>query len=153
MAIVQVWNYWSVTIDGQLYEFGSLSSPVAVPVAGGVIDPVVHSIANNTTVDSWVATSEEALSDFDFLFIVSDFDVFVELTVDQNAGVGKVVSTVQVKGTGVSGKYGVPLQLGSDTAKANYSEDFAGGSDDVIDRLRIRNESGSTAKVARVLVS
>ena len=74
-----------------------------------------------------------------------DFILKFELTIDKGAEVGTVVSTVELKAKKA-------LILNSDGAWANYTVDFAAGTLDVIDQIRIHNPSGS-ANVRAVLVT
>jgi len=146
MAVLKVWQRFEI-IDllGRKHEGGSSVEPETVIVDGTVKDEV-KTIGAAATWDFWVTGAEEPLTDFDLLFIESDLDgVMVELTTDKGAEVGTVVSTVELKA-------GKPLILNSDGSWANYTVDFAAGTLDVIDQIRIHNPAGS-ANVHAVLVT
>jgi len=139
MPQLRLYQFFEVVVDGERRKGGSLTAPSRITVSDPMLD-AVKSLATATTWDVWTTGSEEPITDFDFLWIESDQNVFLEITTDTGADVGTVVSTVEIKAD-------VPFTLASDTSKANYTADFAAGSNDVIDQLRIRNESGSTAHV------
>ena len=145
MPELRVYTRFETEIDGQVYQGGSNVVPKRITLAGSRFD-VTKSLATATTWDVWTTGAEEPLTDFDFLWVLSDQAVFIEYTTDTAADVGTVVSTQQVAAN-------VPFILASDTSKANYTADFAAGTDDVIDQLRIRNESGSTAAIRVVMFS
>lgn len=122
--------------EGNIIRGGDRINPVSVATVSGPYIDLHKALADSTTWDAWTGgDSDSALSAFDFLWIESDLDVFLELTVDQNAGVGREEIAFTLLA-------GVPFILGSNVGKANYTADFAAGSDDVIDRIRIRNENG-----------
>lgn len=120
-------------------EGGDRMNPVAIEIDGVYAD-LRKSLATSTTWDAWASDAEEPVTDFDFLWIESDQDVLVELTCDQNNGVGREEMVIEV----IADK---PWYLCSDDSHALYTADFAAGTADVIDRIRVRNVSGSTANV------
>lgn len=145
-ATLLLYQSFSVMLDGDKRVGGDRIMPVPIELEGESLD-LTKSLADDTTWDVWAgADDESALSDFEFLWVESDQDVFLELTVDQNAGVGREEIAITVKA-------GVPFVMGSSVAKALYTADFAAGTDDVVDRLRVRNESGSTATVRVFMAS
>lgn len=146
MATLNVWKSYELTIDGEQLIGGSRAAPVQVTVDGKRAE-LYRSLATATTWDVWDATdAEEALANFDYLFIESDQNVFVELTVDKGGEVGTVVFAIEIQAN-------KPFDLFADDAMANYTADFATGTEDVIERIRIRNNSGSTAGVRVLLVT
>ena len=96
------------------------------------------SIAQSTTGTLYDATTD--LSTFQFLLVVSDQDVYLELTADQNASYGTELITTKILA-------GIPFVLGTNAAYANYTVNFGGGTVDVIDRVRVRNLGATTANV------
>ena len=133
-------------LHGEDIHFGSTIKPVAIAIAGQA--DVKRLLIAVSTIDTLFDASSGPLGDFDFLLIATDRDVILEFTTDQNDGVGDEIYTMTLKGTGVTGEYGVPLILGSDVSKANYTVNFAAGTDDVIDRIRCKNEDATnTANV------
>lgn len=145
MATLSVWQAYELTVDGEQIKGGSRTAPVTITVDGKRLE-AYKSQSTATTWDVWTTGAEEPLTDFDFLFVESDQNVFLELTVDQNNGTGREEIAIEIQANR-------PFMLCSDDAKANYTTDFAAGSDDVIDMVRIRNESGSTAAVRVVLIT
>lgn len=99
---------------------------------------------SGTTWDAWGHTSEDPISDFDFLFIVSDLSgVLVELTCDKGGENGAVPFVLGLIA-------GFPLMLGSNVSRALHTADFQSGVADVIDRVRIHNPSTTTSANVRV---
>jgi len=149
MAVLKIWQRFEI-IDllGVEHKGGSSVTPQTVSVTGTVKDET-KAIGTTTTWDFWLTGAEEPLADFELLWIETDLDgVLVELTTDQNAGVGKVVYTIEIY-------KGFPFKLvGGDGSHANYTADFATGTLDVIDQIRIRNpDASNTANVRAVLVT
>lgn len=149
MPNVQVYNYFSVIIDGEKIEGGSLERPVNISVAGEVHQQV-FSVEVSSSQEIW-DSRDGTIGNFDFLFIQADRDVVLQLTVDVGGQVGKVNSTITVKGTGTANKYGPALVLGADDAYASdYTEDFAAGTLDVIDRLVVKNNDSTNAAKVKI---
>lgn len=144
-ATLRVWKAFEVVINGHVVAGGSRSKPVEITVAGSVLDDT-KSMADSTTWTAWTTGSGVALTDFDYLYIESDQDVWLELTADVGAEVGTVVFAKQIKAN-------EPFDLLHDDAYANYTANFGSGTADVVDRVRIRNISGNTANVRVVLVT
>lgn len=143
MATLRVWNAFEVVIDGRSIAGGSRSNPQEVSVGEPYID-TPKTVAFGTTWDAWGFTTEQPISTFDFLWIESSLDgVLVELTTDANNGVGDELFVVELKAD-------KPFLLFTDTGRANYTADFAAGSADVIDRIRIHNPSADTDAVVRL---
>ena len=100
-------------------------------------------VAAEATWDAWGHTTEDAISDFDFLWIESDLSgVLVELTCDANNGVGRVQMPLCLIA-------GFPLILASKVSRAGHTADFAAGTADVIDMIRVLNPSVSTGANVR----
>lgn len=146
MATLRIIDYFEViNPDGETVRGGSRSAPIEIE-CDGLVSDVWKSLADATTWDAWAAGASEGLTDFDLLWIWADQDIRVELTVDANNGVGDELIAFLVEAE-------TPFRLIYDDALANYTSNFAAGTADVVDRVRIRNVSGSTAKVRRVLVT
>ena len=132
--------------DGRVVYGGSRSKYQELTVSDPCFDEE-KSLAVNTTWDAWGFTTEQPISDFDLLWIMSDKSgLYVELTTDANNGVGDEIYTVPLAAN-------IPLILSADDSYANYTADFAGGTADVIDRIRVRNPSGNSAGTAIVRVA
>ena len=142
MATLSLWARAEIRLDGEDITFGSMVRPVTrtlTQCARRVI-----TVAASTTVEIFDA-STDAVTDFDFLWLASDYDLRVEFTTDLAADVGTVISTMTLRGTASSNKYGFPLILGDDASFANHTANFATGTIDVIDRIRVKNESSTQA--------
>ena len=108
-----------------------------------------YSIADATTQNAWdpLAVDNEVVSDFDLLIVRSDQTVHLEEVVDDGGEVGKVVFSQPIVKD-------LPFMLGADDSYANPGADDAfSGTLDLIERLRIRNDSGSTAAVKIILAT
>ena len=146
MPILRVYKRFEVTVDGIRRDGGYPETPRRITIDGDVLDQT-RSLATATTWDVWVTSAENPLTDFKFLWIESyEQDVIVEITTDKDADVGTVISTITVSA-------GDTFALGDNQSYAGHTADFAAGTLDVIDQIRIRNVSGSTANVRVFMVS
>jgi hypothetical protein len=143
-VVLSVYKAMNLPIGGGVLDRGSRSAPIQITV-DGLHEELRKTLATATTWDVWSAGAN-VLADFDYLWIESDQDVSLELTCDVGGEVGTVVFAVIVKA-------GRPFDLLTDDAVALYTANFASGTTDVIDRLRIRNASGSTANIRVLLVT
>lgn len=121
--------------DGQAIPFGSPSTPVQITLGSGLTMKRDVSVAQNTTATLFNTTND--LSDFDFLVITATVDMYLELTTDLDNSVGDEVYTIPLLAN-------VPFILGRDDSYANYTANFAGGTLDVIQRIRVRNLGATT---------
>lgn len=140
MATLKVYNYWECDLNGVKYSDGSRAAPVEVTVTkrlGGDI-----TLADATTLDLW--SSADSLTDFDYFWLISDVDIRIELTVDRGAEVGLEEIALLIESN-------TPFQLFYDDALALYTSNFAAGTADVIDMIRLRNVSGGTATISWAL--
>lgn len=134
-------------VDGELIAGGSFESPTSISVTGEIHQQVFSVEANSTQL-----LYNNELSGFTFLWIQSDRDIILEFTTDVGNDVGDEVYTLELAGTGTANLYGVPFILGSDDSYANYTVNFAGGTLDVIDRIRCRNLDTSNAAKVKIVV-
>lgn len=146
MATLYYWQYMQMQKTGEEepVRFGSLQTAESITVDGLVLDQT-RDLATATTWTAWT-TGDGGLTDFDWIGIQSDYAVFVEFVCDTGAEVGTVVFAKEIQA-------GVPFSMHSDDAYANYTANFASGTEDVIDKIRIRNVSGSTARVRVVTIT
>jgi hypothetical protein len=134
------------TISGSPIRFGSSTVPDTITLSADNHVEKTQTIGNNTTWVAWDATgTTEPLTTFLVCVIETTVDMLLELTCDANNGVGDELLVLKLKG-------GIPFILGSNYSIANYTANFGGGTADVIDRIRIRNESGGSG-VVRVLLA
>lgn len=138
MSTGLLYQYLRVIIGGRVWEFGQRNSPVSISL-NGESRCEANVLSAGTTWDFWGFTSEEPVPSFGVLAIESDIDgVQVELTCDKGSDVGRKEFVVVLSA-------GVPFVLSSDDSIANHTSDFATGTLDVIDRIRIRNPSGASS--------
>lgn len=107
-----------------------------------------YSIGDTTTQNAWdpTAVDTEVMSSFSFMAAIADGDVFLGQHIDDGGEVGKIAFSQQLS-------QDIPLMLGADDAYANAGADDAfAGTEDVIDRLYFRNESGAT-RIARLILA
>jgi hypothetical protein len=146
MPGLQVFQYAVLTdARGERHTLGSMVDPANLYSGySGLVERKVYSLAASTTVAVYDPAASPA-SSFTFLWIRSDRDdVMVELTTDTNNGVGDERYTVKLRKN-------LALVLGSDDSYANYTANFAGGTLDVIDYVRIRNIGSETASIEVVV--
>lgn len=134
------WNFGEAD-----FSKGSLSTPTEVTVDGRTYSLDVDASTGATTT-LW--TTSTAFADWDFLYIQSNYDVILEFAADIN---GNSVLFAKIL------KANVPLMLMYDDAVSSAStSNFFGGTYDstkTINRLRIRNDSGSTATIRGILIT
>jgi hypothetical protein len=137
MATLLLTQHFEVTIDGIKHSGGSRSAPQSITTAETKVD-VTKSVAVAETWDAWGVAGEDGVSSFTFLFVETDLDgVQLELTCDKSGTNGVVVAAFILKAD-------KPFMLATNGAMANYTADFATGTVDVIDRIRVRNPSGAS---------
>lgn len=133
------WKY-EVTIDGVTHTDSNGASPISI-TAGDDVHSQVFDVGITTTVKLLDVLTED-ISAFTFLVIVSTkANVVIELVTDDGAEVGEMLATFVLAAN-------VPFILATDDSYANYTVNFAGGTLDVIETIRVRNLSTTdTAKV------
>lgn len=136
-ATIYLFQHFFVQVEGKKYDDGSLTDPVSISIDGKGESYEIQ-LATATTLDLWAASSGK-IADFDFFWLKLDQDVYVELTTDTNNGVGDEVYVLEADANKA-------FVLCSDTGLANYTANFGTVTADVVDRIRLRNVSGSTAK-------
>jgi len=146
MASIQVISYVQATVNGITYKFGSTSEAQAITAAGDDVNVFTATVATETTVTLW--DDSERLADFDFLLVACDQNLMLELQTDSDNDVGIESYTLPLTGSGTTGTWGVPFILTRDDSYANYTANFAGGTLDVIELVRVRNLSASTTAQA-----
>lgn len=150
MTTLYLYENFHVTVDG-VEKIGFSGDGYGAPVEIEINDVLADntkSVAVGETWDAWGVEDNDPVSAFEFLWVRSDIDgVLVELTCDKGNNVGVCVFALELKA-------GIPLRLRGDGAMANYTADFATGTLDVIDRVRIKNPStNSDAAKVRVFLA
>ena len=138
--------YQCVECEGYIEKRGSRSAPTSVTVTGTKKEWRA-SLATATTSLVWdAAVSGEPITDRDIFWIKSDQDLLVEITGDANGTYGTVLHAVKVLAN-------EPKVVLRDDIIANHTANFATGTVDVVDRIRVRNVSGSTALIDILLLT
>jgi hypothetical protein len=143
MASIYNYSYVLATVNGRKYEFGSLTTPTTIAAAGDDVYELITSVAVSTSIK--IFDVDEDLADFDFLLVAADWDLQLQVVVDDDGDVGEAAFTLPVEGSGTTGTWGPPVIFASDDSYANYTVDFAGGTLDVIERLNVKNNSATQA--------
>ena len=147
MGAIQLYQYFSGTIDGRPIQGGSLSEARSITLTDDEITDQTFKIAAEGVVKVFDVAENEAMGGADFIWLESDLDVWVQFTV--SAGVTDLYDTKELKGSGTSGTMGPALVLGSDDAQLEDGTiDLLDGTADTIDEIWIKNQS--TTAVARV---
>lgn len=140
---LRVFQAFEVVAGNQSESGGSRAKPTEITVDQLPLE-LPKILAGLTTWNAWLG-SDGPIADWDFLWIESDHDVTIELMVDANAGIGTVVFAKEIKA-------GEPWCLLHDDAYANYTANFAAGTKDVIDRIRVRNFHASDIALIRLVL-
>ena len=153
MPSVHIYQYAVVDIDESPIQCGSLSRARSIALGDGEISDQTFKVGTTSAVKIWDKTENEALGNFDFLWLESDFDVLVQFTTD--AGTTDAYDVKELKGSGTANEMGPALVLGSDdTLLLDGSIDTFDGTADTIDEIWVYNESSTnTARVRRVVAT
>jgi hypothetical protein len=152
MAAIQIYQFAVVNIDGREVKVGSLSESRAVTIADNEIIDQTFKVAAATAVKIWDKTENEAMGNFDFLWLETDLDVLVQFTTD--AGTSDAYDVKKLKGSGTAGVAGPALVLGSDdTQLLDGSIDTFDGTADTIDEIWVRNESATATARVRMIAA
>lgn len=153
MATIQLYQYFTVTIDDRPIVGGSLSTPKTITVTDNEPFDQTFKIAPETAVKLWDKTENEAMGNFDFLWIESDLGVLLQFTTD--AGTSDAYDVKELAGSGVAGTMGPALVLASDdTLLLDGSIDTFDGTADTIDEIWAYNEdTEDTARVRLVAIT
>ncbi len=139
MATLRLYQRFEAIIDGAPVAGGDQHIPEEIVTVGDGFVDNRKTLAEGSSWTAWTAGSGDALTSFAFLWIESDLDdVHVELTCDANNGVGRGQFVVNLKAD-------KPFVLCTNSSLANYTANFATGTADVIDTIRIQNPTGTLA--------
>ncbi len=153
MAAIQVYQYFVLDLDGRRIVGGSLSQAKTIALGDDEVADQVFKVGTTSAVKIWDKTENEALGNFDFLWLDTDFDVLLQFTTD--AGTTDAYDVKELKGSGVANQQGLALVIGSDdTQLLDGSIDTFDGTADTIDEIWAYNESSTnTARVRRVVAT
>ena len=152
MAVVQIYQYFTVDLGGHSVKGGSLSQARSITLGDGEVIDRQFAIAPETTVKVFDAAEDESLGNFDFLWIESDRDVWIQSTSD--AGTTDAYDVKELKGSGTAGQMGPALVLGSDdTQLLDGTVDLIDGTAGTIDEIFIKNQSSTEVARVRIVVA
>jgi len=152
MATISVYQYFTVEIDGRTLSGGSLTVPTSITLGDNEAVDQTFKLAAQTAMKIWDKTENEAMGDFDFLWLESDLDVLVQFTTD--AGGDDEYFVKKLKGSGTAGIMGTALVLGSDVAhQFDGAVDVFDGTEDTIDEIWVYSEHATNTPRVRLVVA
>lgn len=152
MATVKVYQYFTLDVDERAVSGGSLSVARSIPITDNEVADQTFKIPPLSAVKVWDKSENEALGNFDFLWMESDRDLLVQFTTD--AGTSDAYDIKELKGSGEAGTMGPALVLGSDLAQLlDGSIDTFDGTEDTVDEMWVHNESATDTARLRVVVA
>jgi hypothetical protein len=153
MASIQLYQFFAVDVDERSVTGGSLSRAKSITLADNEVSDQTFKVGPAAAVKIWDKTENEAMGDFDFLWLESDLDVLIQFTTD--AGTSDAYDVKELKGSGTAGQMGPAVVLGSDdTQVLDGSIDTFDGTADTIDEIWAYNEDDTdTARVRRVVAT
>lgn len=151
MASISNYSYLITTVKGQTYRFGSLTSPATIDAAGDDAYAKQYTIATSTTVTLWdaAATSPQGLTDFDFMLVACDLDLYIELQTEATIR----YNVLGLEGSGTAGNWGPPLILGRDDSLTDVNDMVTDLSNTgVLKKIRVHNaDASNTAECVLVM--
>ncbi len=151
MASIQIYQYFTVNIDGRTVQGGSLSKARNVTLGDNELADQTFKIAASGIVKVFDVAEQEALAGFDFLWIESDRDVWIQSTSDVAST--NIYDVKELKGSGTAGQMGPALILGSDdTQLQDGSIDLIDGTAGTIEELWVKNQSSTEVARVRIVV-
>ena len=151
MAVVQIYQYFTVDLGGHSVKGGSLSEARSITLGDGEVADQTFKIAASGIVKIFDKTENEALGNADFIWIESDRDVLVQFTTDATST--SAYDLKELKGSGTAGEMGAALVLGSDdTQLQDGTVDFFDGTADTIDEIFVKNQSSTEVARVRIVV-
>lgn len=146
---IQLTQYLSGLLDSGRVEIGSLSTPADVSLASGLRYDKEFTVGIETTKKLFDASVEFAT--FELIAVQCDLDLMLEMVTDDGNEVGERAFTIGLRGSGVAGKFGMLFFLPKQISYANYTVNFAAGTLDLIEVLRVRNLSTTDSAKVRIL--
>lgn len=117
---------------------------IALNIGGDEYSRQQYTIETTTSQLIFDGPNAIPFSDFELIAITSDQDLEIELVVDDDGTVGKVVNNFSIK-------QNIPFILSSNVARAIaggvLGENFADGTADTIDEIRLKNNQATDATV------
>lgn len=139
-------HYWSrgyaAFASNTNAKLGDLSAPVLVTLSSEIKHDQEFSVTNGSTQE--IFDIDDDIGSFGVLGILSTQDVLLQIVIDDDGDNGEAFVVIKLRAN-------FPFWLPYDDALAgDGTVDLFDGTADLIERLTIKNSSGSTAKV-RVL--
>lgn len=146
MATLKYWAYAEIESNGVIHRMGRKSneSPYAITTSGIAFDKT-YDVATSGT--QKIYDVDVDASNFDWLMIQTDYNLNLQLVTDDDANNGEEDYVIGLLGSGTAGEFGPPFILPTDDGKANFTVDTWPGTDDVIERLNVYNDTANTARV------
>lgn len=152
MASIQLYQYFSIDTGESKIQGGSLSKARSINLVDDEVTDQTFKVAPATAVKIWDKTENEAMSNWDFLWLESDLDVLVQFTTD--AAGTDVYDVKELKGSGVSGEMGPAIVLGSDdTLLLDGAIDAFTGTANTIDEIWVYNADDTDTARVRLVVA
>lgn len=122
---------------------------ISTTVNGGQSLVFTQVIAASASALIFDGPNTKPMANFDLLALLPDQSGYIEFVVDDNGDVGKVVQRLALLAN-------FPFILGSDAAYAIaggvLAEDFADGTVDTIDEIRVKNSSASASMNLKIMM-
>lgn len=152
MATISVYQFFTVEIDDRSVSGGSRTIAKSITIADNEVFDQTFKVGTSSAVKVWDKTENEALGNFDFLWLESDLNLLVQFTTD--AGTTDAYDVKELKGSGTAGTMGPALVLGSDdTQLLDGTIDTFDGTADTIDEIWVYNESTTATARCRIVVA
>ncbi len=144
---LEVTQHVTFTVGNEVKTFGSLTTPVEISLTTGTVHETRAVVEDDATVETLWTTGDGNFDEFEFLWFLSDADVFLELRTDLGTAEHILVEV----------KANVPFILNSDNAAGTTATDRLDGSTLVdgtdyaqVDRIRVYNDAAAAAGDATV---
>lgn len=155
MATISLYQFFTVEIDAREVSGGSRTIARKVEITDNEAADQTFKIAPQTAVKIWDKTENEAMGNFDFLWLESDLDLLVQFTTD--AGTSDAYDVKKLKGSGEAGTMGPALVLASDGTQlldGNIDWNPVGTpSAGTIDEIWVYNEDATDTARLRMVVA
>lgn len=152
MATISVYQFFTVEIDERTVSGGSRTVAREIEITDKEVTDQTFKVPPITAVKIWDKTENEAMGNFDFLWLESDLDLLIQFTTD--AGTSDAYDVKKLKGSGEAGSMGPAMVLDSDdTQLLDGTIDTFDGTADTIDELWAYNESASDTARLRIVVA
>lgn len=140
-SLTLTWDF-RITLNGKDYAFLSPSTPPTISLSH--LDEQTRTLADTTTIVLWDPTLSAVPSEpttMDFFYCLTSVACVLELTCNEDDANDRVFA--------VPIAANIPFILGADESYYNFtaSGDAYAGLVDVIDKIRLRNQSGASGTV------